>query len=181
MTSLRVMGLVVVAFVSSLSAFAQNERTSANALTELSNDAPDSCPITKPTVYPFVPPEPYSDMKIRNGFWFGKPRLWTFLSTDGTWRHLPHYTSNDPTFRQKLFWWRQGYDWHTEPKPKLTVTGRRLDSLAPPLSADEANPGWQRKEQPFIVVGINIPTLGCWQIRGHYGDAEVSFVVWVAH
>jgi hypothetical protein len=31
-----------------------------------------------------------------------------------------------PKFRQKLFIWRQGYDWRTEPRPTLKVVGRRL-------------------------------------------------------
>src|SRR6267154_533252 len=92
----------------------------------------------------------------------------------------PHYTPSDPTFRQKLFWWRQGYDWHAEPQPKITVTGRRLDSSAPPLLSDRANNGWVQEDQPFMVVGINFPTLGCWEIKGHYQDDELTFVVWVA-
>ncbi len=99
---------------------------------------------------------------------------------DGTWGGLPHYTPDDPTFRQKLIWGREGYDWHTEPQPKLTVTGRRLDSPAPPLAADQANNGWVQQDQPFIVVGINFPTLGCWEITGHYDADQLTFVVWVA-
>jgi hypothetical protein len=31
-----------------------------------------------------------------------------------------------------------------------------------------------------MVVGINFPTLGCWEITGQYQDAQVTFVVWVA-
>jgi hypothetical protein len=84
-------------------------------------------------------------------------------------------------FRQKLFWWRQGYDWRTENPPKLKVTGRRLDSKAPPLEADNANAGWTDDQaHPFMVVGIDIPTVGCLKITRHYGDEELSFVIWVA-
>jgi hypothetical protein len=46
------------------------------------------------------------------------------------WRMVGHYcpshAPNDPNFRQKLFIWRQGYDWRTEPRPNLKVVGRRL-------------------------------------------------------
>ena len=98
---------------------------------------------------------------------------------DGTWR-LGHSTPTDPTFIQKLFWWRQGYDWRTEPQPKLRVTGRRLDSPAPPLAAGRATNGWGRPDQPFMLVGINLPTLGCWEITGHYEDDELTFVVWLS-
>jgi hypothetical protein len=31
-----------------------------------------------------------------------------------------------------------------------------------------------------MVVGINLPTLGCWEITGHYEGDELTFVVWVA-
>jgi len=47
------------------------------------------------------------------------------------------------------------------------VTGRRLDASAPPLQADNANAGWQDKQRPFIVTGVNFPTLGCWEVTGN--------------
>jgi hypothetical protein len=34
---------------------------------------------------------------------------------------VPSHAPNDPNFRQKLFIWRQGYDWRTEPRPNLKV------------------------------------------------------------
>jgi hypothetical protein len=89
---------------------------------------------------------------------------------------LPHYTPDDPTFRQKMQWWRQGYDYHTEPTPKLKVTGRRLDALAPPLISEVNNVAGTL---PSMMVGMNLPSLGCWEITGHYGTDELSLVVWV--
>ena len=71
-------------------------------------------------------------------------------------------------------------DWHTEPQPRLKVTGKRLDSPAPPLLSDQANNGWVKPEQTAMVTGINFPTLGCWEITGRYQDDELTFVVWVA-
>jgi len=96
------------------------------------------------------------------------------------WRGLPHYTPSDPTFRQKLFFGRQGYVVRTETQPKLTITGRRLDASAPPLLSDKASNGWVKPEQPFMVTGINFPTLGCWEITAHYEDEELTFVVLVS-
>ena len=141
---------------------------------------PKTCPITKPPAHPFIPPSPYPAKTDPGSFWFGTEKLWTDLRTGGTWRGLPHYRRTDSSFRQKLFWWRQGYDWHTENPPKLTVTGRRLDSPAPPLASEHANAGWGDRDHPFMVVGIDLPTLGCWEITGHYKDEELSFVIWVA-
>jgi|SRR5215472_3750173 len=145
------------------------------------DDVPKSCPITKPPDHPFIPPAPYPAETGSDSFWFGNERLWTMVRADGTWKGLPHYTPDDPTFRQKLFWWRQGYNVRTEPQPKLTVTGTRLGSSAPPLVlADRASNGWVQADQPFMVVGINLPTLGCWKITAHYKGEELSFIVWVA-
>lgn len=141
-------------------------------------EVPESCPVTKASDQPFIPPWPYPKNPYPGGSWFGTDRLWIAPPPDGAWIGLGHYTPTDPTFRQKLFWWRQGLDWHTE--PKLRVTGRRLDSTAPPLAADRVNYGWQNRDQPFLVVGINFPTVGCWEITGHYENDELQFVVWVA-
>jgi hypothetical protein len=30
-----------------------------------------------------------------------------------------------------------------------------------------------------MLVGVEIPTPGCWKISGQYRGAEVSYVVWV--
>lgn len=65
--------------------------------------------------------------------------------------------------------------------PNLTVTGRRLDAPAPPLKTDEhANNGWTNdSHHAFMVAGIFIPTLGCWQITGDYKGNRLTFVVLV--
>src|ERR1700686_3626009 len=136
-----------------------------------------SCPVPKVPTHLFVPPAPYSVKLDPQSFWFGTERLWTVLRADGVWSGLPHYTPDDPTFRQKLLFWRAGFDAHSEPRPALTITGRRLDGRAPPLASDQANAGWQNPDQPFMLTGINLPTLGCWRITAHYRDQELAFVV----
>ena len=144
-------------------------------------EVPQTCPVTKPPMPPFVPPAPYpSDGQVC--VWFGSPKLWTQIPKDGVWRNLPHYTSDDARFRQKVFWWSEGYDWRKENPPKLTITGKRLDQSAPPLSTDEhPNAGWTGdSNHVFMVHGIFIPTVGCWKITGRYKDQELSYVVWVA-
>ena len=143
------------------------------------DDVPEMCPATKPPMKPFVPPPPYSARAGKDVFWYGSDELWTSLPTTGTWRGLPHSTPADRSFRQKMAWGRQGYDVHAEPWPELKVTGRRLDSPAPPLAASRASNGWVHRDQPFMLVHMNFPTLGCWEITGHYGNRELTFVVWV--
>ena len=58
--------------------------------------------------------------------------------------------------------------------------GAALDALAPPLIADRANNGYREDWKSFMVTGINLPTLGCWEITGHYEGQDLTFVVWVA-
>ena len=146
---------------------------------QTAEEPPDSCPVTKPPQPPFLPPPPYpSDGLI----WIGSPKLWTNVPRSGTWRGLPHYTPEDSRFRQKLFWWSQGYDWRTENPPQLTITAKRLNGPPPPVPAEStASAGWTNdRDHAFMVVGIFIPTLGCWEITGHYRGAEVSYLVLVS-
>ena len=134
---------------------------------------PETCPVTKPLEAPFVPPPPYP-ANWGNRSWFGTDHLWTTLPVDGTWKGL------GPTFVQKLFLWRQGYDPHAEPNPKVTVTLKRLDTSASTLLvADRASNGWVERDQPFMVIGINFPGFGCWEINEQYQDDGLSFVVWI--
>lgn len=138
-----------------------------------------SCPITRPPDPPFVPPPPYSPSapSLYQGFWYGSAALWTLPRADGIWRGLPYYRGS---YTQKVFWWRRGYDYQSDPYPDLIVTGTRLDAPAPPLTASGATNGSRDDIRSFMVVGVDIPTTGCWEITGHSAAATVRFVVWVA-
>jgi hypothetical protein len=138
---------------------------------------PDTCPVTKPADQ-FVPPWGYPATPPIDQFWFGTDGLWTALPRTGAWR-LGHYTSSDPTFRQKLVFWRQGYDPDIEPQPDLTVSGRRIDSRAGVLQSDGKGSGSRTRNDQFIMTGINFPTAGCWEITGRYENDELTFVVWI--
>jgi hypothetical protein len=137
---------------------------------------PESCPVTKAADRPFVPPWPYAPEPYPGGSWFGTNRLWTAPPAGGVWRELGPYTPTSPTFRQKTQWWRQGYDYRTEPKPKLKVTGKRLDAPALPLMAEVSSVSGS---QHSMMVGMNFPTLGCWEITGQYEDDDLTFIVWL--
>jgi hypothetical protein len=137
---------------------------------------PPSCPVTQPPNPPFVPP---ASVALSAGyFWYGTAALWAETRLDGTWRNLPNH---DGAFTEKVFWWRQGYDWQAEPQPNLTVTGRRLDAAAPPLVASRANGAFNAADiGSAMLVGVDLPAPGCWEITGRYAGATLRFVVWVA-
>jgi hypothetical protein len=138
-----------------------------------------SCAITRPPEPAFVPPAPYPAQPppgYGEAFWYGTAQLWTMLSAEGTWTGLPHESDG---YSQKVFWWRAGYSGEAEPAPALTMTGRRLDATAAPLKADHPT----NAEADFgqaMLIGVTIPSTGCWELTGHYGGHDLSFVVWVA-
>lgn len=140
---------------------------------------PASCPVTRPPDLPFTPPAPYpaSAPPLYQGFWYGTAALWTLPNADGVWEKLP-YTNG--VYVQKVFWWRQGYTYQSDPYPNLIVTGKRLDGAAPPLASSGPSNGSRNDIGSFMVVGVDIPTPGCWEITGRNAGAAVRFVVWVA-
>jgi hypothetical protein len=141
------------------------------------HDASDSCPVTQPPEVPFTPPSPYSQNAPGNYFWYGTDFLWTAVPGNGVWSALPH---NPAGYTQKVLWWRKGYSWTDEPEPQLSVTGRRLDAPAPPLDVSKATNAFAEDIGSAMLVGVDFPTLGCWEITGRYAGTELSFVVWVA-
>ena len=154
------------------------EATEVSAQAEIvPHDPPASCPITVPQDPPFVPPSPYDSLGFEGEFWYGSNSLWTAVRQNGIWEALPH---NPTGYTQKVFWWREGYIWNEEPEPELIVSGERLDAASPPLIASEGTNAYASDIGSAMLVGVGLPTLGCWKITGNYADAELSFVVWVA-
>src|SRR5207247_9768537 len=74
-----------------------------------------TCPVTLAATHRFAEPSPSSASR----FWYGDEKLAVLLKAGGRWRGMGATRS----YRDKLFWWRQGYDGTAE----LLVTGRRLD------------------------------------------------------
>ena len=141
------------------------------------NEASNSCPVTQPPVPPFTPPSPYSQNAPWDNFWYGTDFLWTAVPRSGVWSGLPH---NPEGYTQKVFWWRKGYSSTNEPEPQLSVIGRRLDAPAPPLAVSKATNAYAAEIGSAMLVGVDFPTFGCWEITGHYAGTELSFVVRVA-
>lgn len=154
-----------------------------SAITEITksevvpHDPPASCPVTSLQTPSFIPPSPYDSLGFEGEFWYGSNSLWTAIRQNGIWEALPH---NPEGYTQKVFWWREGYIWNEEPQPELIVTGKRVDATAPPLIASSATNASASDIGSAMLVGVDIPTLGCWKITGKYAEAELSFVVWVA-
>jgi hypothetical protein len=151
---------------------------SANAVT--SHVVPSSCHLTKPT-HPFLPPVEYSAPARPPAYydaeWYGTGRLWTMLRHGGeVWFDLPRGADG---LGQKTFWWSADFDVNHEPQPAISVAGRQLDgsgrfaSLAPGTNAG-ADFG------SAMLIGVGVPTTGCWEITATYKRATLSYIAWVS-
>jgi hypothetical protein len=137
-------------------------------------NAHESCPTTLPPDPPFTPPVPYQQKLSDNAFWYGTGKLWTGLHVSGLWGGL----RNDKGYREKVFWFRQGYEARVEPKPALTVTGRRLDGESAVFTVSDATNAYM-SGRAAMLTAFQIPTAGCWELTGEYHGDTLSFVVWV--
>ena len=131
-----------------------------------------ACRTTEPPNPPFVAPAPYPPNAPEGRFWYGTDALWTMLSVDARWSD----NLNGKGHVTKLVFWRRGFDWRTEHEPALTITGRRLDGDAPPVSSSHANAVFTT-DQPAMMTGIAIPSAGCWELTARYNGHQLSFVV----
>ena len=133
-------------------------------------EAASSCATTVAPASPFAEPSPSSASR----FWYGSEDLAVLLRRGGTWRGM----GPSHNYRTKLVWWRQGYSGAPEPRPELVVSGRRLDGEAPPATVSRATSchhmdfgGWA------MLVMVEFPASGCWEVTGQYKGKVASFVV----
>ncbi len=104
--------------------------------------------------------------------WYGTEKLAVQLPARGKWRGL------GPTrnFRNKLFLWSKGFEAGAE--KKLKVTGVRLDGDSPPAVISKPTNAYAKSLGGWtMLVLVELPTAGCWQITGEYMGEKLTFVV----
>ena len=124
--------------------------------------AADRCPVTQPPSPPFVPPAPYSPADS-DGFLYGTPDLWVRLF------------EHPMPLREKIFWWRPGFDGAKEQRPNLTITIRPLNSGVTTVVDRPATNAYFGGEWSILTM-IDFPTDGCWEVKGTYAGHTVSFI-----
>jgi len=132
------------------------------------------CPVTAPPDPPFVAPAPHTPIPSPREFWFGNEDLWTVLPTNGLWHALPH---NERGYRQKIFFWSKEYNWSRTEPPDLRITGKRLDGDAPLFVREKGTNAISVDGTPAMIMGIDVPTTGCWEITSRYRGHELTFIV----
>lgn len=141
---------------------------------------PSTCHLTRPT-HPFVPPAensaPARPPAYYDAEWYGTAHLWTMLSHGGeVWFDLPRGADG---LGQKTFWWSADFDVIHESQPAINVTGRQLDGFgrfASPAPGTNAGADFGSA----MLIGVGIPTIGCWEITATYKHASLSYVAWVS-
>ena len=136
-----------------------------------------ACLTTLPSSPPFVPPAPYDALSLSvERFWYGTDALWTKLVADGVW-HLTNNADKHNGYVDKLIFWTKGFDWRKEHEPELIVTAQRVDGEAPSVAVAHANAVFVSGNTPAMMIGIRIPTAGCWEVTGYYGGHRLIFTV----
>jgi hypothetical protein len=121
-----------------------------------------TCPLTLPNGS--MPP---ADHDV--GANHGNGELWTTMWPHNVVIATPDYINADGSVGMKWPWWRGT-------RGKLTISGRRLDGNALPLTAGIPE-GYGATG--FQVSGILFPTEGCWEVTGTVGEARLTFVTLV--
>jgi hypothetical protein len=137
---------------------------------------PDSCPVTRATAETrFTPPPPSRPLAPDSPwFWYGSDALYTSLASDGRWRGLKSPSGS----RDKSFWFRKDAQWLDEVPYQLKVTFRKLGKAGPMFTVGRVTNAIMGKEVAMLLM-LEFPTRGCWEVTANYKDAHTSFVTWV--
>ena len=135
----------------------------------------ENCPVTRPPDSPFVPPSPWpAQPPGAHEFWFGSAGLWTALPNSGAWRQL--------AIGEKFWWWSERYstsDVAKDHPPDLVVSASPLGTLASTFHTSQATNGFHSSFNQAMLVGVTLPSSGCWQFEAEFMGSQLSFILWV--
>jgi hypothetical protein len=148
----------------------------ASAAGDEETPIPEGCPVTRSTPETRFTPPPQSRPFDTDAamFWYGSDALYTALYSDGRWRGIASPTGT----RNKSFWYRKNAEWLTELPYQLKVTYRQLNAVGPMLTGPEVTNAIMGKQVAMLLM-LELPTRGCWEVTTTCKDAHVSFVTWV--
>jgi hypothetical protein len=137
---------------------------------------PDDCPVTLPTEPLYVPPGQKAT-EPGGVFLYGTDALFTQIYSDGRWRGI----RSESGTRNKSAWFRKDAEWGGERPYQLVVTAKRMDAKGPLLTVPRVTNmlvGKEQKEVAMLLM-VELPERGCWEVTGNYKSDSLSFVVWV--
>jgi hypothetical protein len=162
----------------SAAASASLARPTANVTAAGIGPIPTAMPACEPTRPdpPFVPPKPHlaAPPDYYESAWYGSARLWAMIQVRGeVWG--PWLFDRPPGLPQKTFWWSADWVPANEMEPAITVVGRRLDGPG----SFRFGPGTNATADfgTAMLVGVDVPAYGCWEITARYRAATLSYIV----
>jgi hypothetical protein len=160
-------------FVASLALVALEQ---AGAADQKQTPIPDSCPVTRSTPENrFTPPPPHRAVEADAArFWYGSDALYVSVWSDGRWRGITSPTGT----RDKSFWHRKDAKWLKEFPYQLKVTAKRIDTDGAMITFPRVTNAIMGDEVAMLLM-LELPERGCWQVTGNYKSDYLSWVTWV--
>jgi hypothetical protein len=121
-----------------------------------------------------LPPEtdPPPTQETQDGWaWVGSPKLAAHVPADGVWTGM----GRQHNYRDKWWWWREGYRAADETQPELRILATRLDGSAPPVVIERATNA-MLADVDLILAGMEFPAAGCWDVFASYRGEELRFI-----
>lgn len=132
----------------------------------------EHCPVTRRPQTAFLPPAPWPAEPPTTGwFWYGQPELWTALPESGVWQQL--------RYGEKFWWWSENFDVREDSTPDLKIAARQLGGEGLTFNSSKATNGFHESFNLAMLVGVQLPAAGCWEISGQFQGAQLKLVVWV--
>jgi hypothetical protein len=79
---------------------------------------------------------------------------------------------------QKTWWWSTHFPGGAqESVPRIAVTARLLDIGAPTLTLAEEGTNGAADFGSAMLVGVQLPSAGCWELTATYKGHSLSYVV----
>jgi len=127
------------------------------------------CPVTLGSKV--IPDSPFSEF-----YWYGNgKKLAASVPADGIW----YTTHPDHLISVKLWWWSDAYRPSMESELSVKIVSLHGDPQPP--SYGRVTNGYQKSLKdsgPWaMLMGIDFPESGCWQITGRFRDQTLGFVV----
>ena len=88
--------------------------------------------------------------------WVGTKKLAAKVPENGHWTAM----GPEHNYRDKWWWWREGYRARDETRPELSIAARRLDGPAPPVFISHATNAYGEDWDRMLLM-MEFPTAGC--------------------
>lgn len=135
----------------------------------LTADGHTDCEVTLPSTSP-VPAAP-SAKNHHSHAWYGSEELAAFIPASGKWYGMgPKHG-----YRDKFWWWAKGYDASLPPLAPLKLTVHRLSGLPYEFEMSSETGGYN-DDWNAILIGLEFPTAGCWQVIGNYQQHKLKVI-----